>query len=160
MAGFAAACRGNATLRKTRRIRSSRVLGMKSTHRVLIAAQPHAAQLLQGMLRDIGSLVTAYTTADAFRILEHQQVDLIVSTIAFDESRMLEFLVSVKGTAPVAHIPFLCSRVLPGVLRDSLVGSMGDACKACGAVDFVDLARLPPDLAQATMRKAVETYLQ
>ena len=112
------------------------------------------------MLRDIGNLIPVHTTADAFRILEHQQIDLIVSTIAFDESRMLEFLVSVKGTASVAHIPFLCSRVVPGALRDSLVGSMGDACRACGAVDFVDVARLPPDLAQSTMRKAVETYLQ
>jgi CheY-like chemotaxis protein len=133
---------------------------MKATHRVLIAAQPHAAQVLQAMLPNIGNLITVHTTADAFRILEHQQIDLIVCTIAFDESRMLEFLVSVKGTAAVAHIPFLCSRVIAGALRDSLVGSMGDACKACGAVDFVDVARLPPDLAETTMRKAVRTYLQ
>ena len=40
------------------------------------------------------------------------------------------------------------------------VSTMGEACKACGAVDFVDLARMPHDLAQTTMRKAVETYLQ
>jgi hypothetical protein len=133
---------------------------MTATHRVLIAAQPHAAQVLQAMLRDIGNLIPVHTTADAFLTLEHQQVHLIVSTIAFDESRMLEFLVSVKGTASVAHIPFLCLRVVAGALRDSLVGSMGDACKACGAVDFIDVARMPPDLAQITMRKAVETYLQ
>ena len=74
---------------------------------VLIAAQPHAAQVLQAMLHDMGNLIPAHTTADAFRILEQQQIDLIVSTIAFDESRMLEFLVSVKGTASVTHIPFL-----------------------------------------------------
>jgi hypothetical protein len=133
---------------------------MRDTHRVLIAAQPHAAPVLEAMLRDIGSLIPVHTRADAFRILEQQQIDLIVSTIAFDESRMLEFLVSVKGTASVAHIPFLCSRVVVGALRDSLVGSMGAACKACGAAEFIDLARLPPDLAQATLRKAVETYLQ
>ena len=126
----------------------------------MIAAQPHAAQVLQAMLRDVGKLIAAHTTADAFRILELQQIDLIVSTIAFDESRMLEFLVSVKGTPSAAHIPFLCSRVVAGALRDSLVGSMGAACKACGAVDFVDVARLPPDVAEITMRKAVETYLQ
>jgi response regulator RpfG family c-di-GMP phosphodiesterase len=133
---------------------------MKGTHQVLIAVQPHAAQALHAMLRDIGNLIPAHTTADAFQILEHQQIDLIISTIAFDESRMLEFLVSVKGTASVAHIPFLCSRVVAGALRDSLVGSMGAACKACGAVDFVDVARLPADLAGSTMRKAVEPYLK
>jgi CheY-like chemotaxis protein len=133
---------------------------MKRSHWVLIAAQPPAAQVLHAMLRDIGNLIPAHTSAAALRILEHRQIDLIVSTIAFDESRMLEFLVSVKATASVAHIPFLCSRVIAGALRDSLVGSMGDACKACGAVDFVDLARLPPDLAETTMRKAVASYLQ
>ncbi len=132
---------------------------MKRTRRVLIAAQPYAAQLLHAMLQEVGNLIAVHTTAEAFRILEQRQFDLIVSTIAFDESRMLEFLVSVKGTATVAHIPFLCSRVIAGALRDSLVSSMGDACKACGAVDFVDVAQLPPDLAAATMRKAVETCL-
>lgn len=133
---------------------------MKGPRRVLIAAQPQASQVVQALLHDIADFIPAHTTADAFRILEDQRIDLIVSTIAFDESRMLEFLVSVKGTASIAHIPFLCARVLVGALRDSLVGSMSDACKACGAVDFVDVARLPPDLAEATMRKAVETYLQ
>src|SRR5688500_9447977 len=133
---------------------------MEGKHAVLIAAQPDAAQVLLAMLREIGNLIPVHTTADAFRILEHQQIDLIVSTIAFDESRMLEFLVSVKGTPSAAHIPFLCSRVVAGALRDSLVGSMGAACKACGAVDFIDVARLPPDRAETTMRKAVETHLQ
>ena len=133
---------------------------MKGTHRVLIAAQPHAAQVLQTMLCDLGRLIPAHTTADAFRVLERQPIDLIVATIAFDESRMLEFLVSVKGTTSVAHIPFLCSRVVPGALRDSLVGSMGGACKACGAVDFLDVARLPPDLAEATVRTAVASCLK
>ena len=112
------------------------------------------------MLRDVGDVIAAHTTANAFQILEHQQIDLIISTIAFDESRMLEFLVSVKGTASVAHIPFLCSRVVAGALRDSLVGSMGAACKACGAVDFVDVARLPPDLAATALREAVAMHLQ
>lgn len=91
----------------------------KGARRVLIAAHPHAAQVVQAMMRDMANLISAHTSADAFRILEHQQI-----------------------------------------LRDSLVGSMRDACKACGAVDFVDVARMPPDLAEATMRKAVETYLQ
>jgi CheY-like chemotaxis protein len=132
---------------------------MKGTPRVLIAAQPHAARVLEALLQGIGSLIAVHTTADAFRVLEQQPIDLIVSTIAFDDSRMLEFLVSVKGTASAAHIPFLCSRVVAGALRDSLVGSMGEACKACGAVDFLDVARLPADLAQTTMRKAAATCL-
>jgi hypothetical protein len=87
-------------------------------------------------------------------------VKWFVCTIAFDESHMIEFLQAVKRTVSASGIPFLCLRALPGVVRDNLVASMRDACKVCGAVDLVDIARLPPDAAQDVMRKAVEPYLQ
>jgi hypothetical protein len=133
---------------------------MKDMHRVLVAAQPAAWQVLQTILNGVADLHPAHTTADAFKILERDRIDLIVCTIAFDESHMIEFLQAVKRTVAASHIPFLCLRVLPGVVRDSLVASMRDACKVCGAVDLVDIARLPPDTAQDVMRKAVEPYLQ
>jgi hypothetical protein len=44
------------------------------------------------MLADVADLVPAHTTAEALKILERQRIHLIVFTIAFDESRMLEFL--------------------------------------------------------------------
>jgi hypothetical protein len=133
---------------------------MKDRRRVLIAAQPAAWQMLQTILNGEADLHPAHTMADAFTILERDRIDLIVSTIAFDESHMIEFLQAVKRTASASRIPFLCMRVLPGVVRDNLIASMRDACKACGAVDLVDIARLPPDTAQDVMRKAVEPYLQ
>ena len=132
---------------------------MNLGHRVLVAAQPQAWRALQTMLADVVDLVPAHTTADAFKILQRERVDLIVSTIAFDESRMLDLLQAVKQTSSTKGIPFLCSRVLPTVLRDDLVIAMGNACKECGACDFVDVARLPPDTAQDVMRKAVQGCL-
>ena len=132
---------------------------MNLGHRVLVAAHPQAWRVLQTMLADVVDLVPAHTTADAFKILEGEPIDLIVSTIAFDESRMLEFLQAVKQTSSTGGIPFLCSRVLPSVVRDSLVIAMRDACIQCGAVDLVDVARLPPDTAQDVMRKAVRACL-
>jgi hypothetical protein len=132
---------------------------MDLRNRVLVAAQPPAWRALQTMLTDVVDLMPAHTRADAFKILEHERVDLIVSTIAFDESRMLDFLQAVKLASSTSGIPFLCSRVLPSVIGDDVVISLGDACKECGACDFVDVARLAPDTARDMLRKAVEGCL-
>ena len=96
-------------------------------------------------------VVPAHTTADALSILERERIDLIVSTVAFDESRMIEFLQTVKRTTSIGHIPFLCARVLSGVLRDSLIASMRDTCIQCGAVDLTDIAKIPPNTALADL---------
>jgi hypothetical protein len=133
---------------------------MNGSHRVLVAAQPGAWPVLQTTLGGLVDLVPAHTRAEAFKILERGRIDLIVATIAFDESRMLEFLQAVKQTSSTGGIPFLCFRVLPSVIRDSLVSTTRDACKQCGAVDLVDIARLPPDAAQDVMRKAVQACLK
>ena len=132
---------------------------MKGKHRVLIAAQPSAWAVLKAMLGDLADLFPAHTTADAFKILERERIDLIVSTIAFDESQMMQFLTTVKRTNSTGHIPFLCARVLPGIIRDSLVPSIRDGCKALGAADLVDIANLPPERAQTAMRAAVGAFL-
>jgi hypothetical protein len=72
----------------------------------------------------------------------------------------MQFLESVKRTISAGRIPFLCARVLPGIVHDSLVPSIRDGCKALDAADLVDIARLPPERAQAAMRGAVEAFLQ
>ena len=133
---------------------------MDRAHRVLIAAQPRAWRALHTMLVDVAELVPAHTTGEAFKTLERLRVDLIVSTIAFDESRMLEFLQAVKQGKSTEGIPFLCSRIFASVIRDNLVSTMRDACKESGACDFVDIARLPPDAARDVMRDAVEGCLK
>lgn len=126
----------------------------------MVAAQPSAWAVLEAMLGDLANLSPAHTTADAFKILERERIDLIVCTIAFDESRMTEFLATAKRTTSTAHIPFLCVRALPGIVRDSLVSTIRDGCKAIGAAGLVDIARLSPEHAKAAMRTAVEGFLQ
>jgi hypothetical protein len=64
---------------------------MHGKHRVLIAAQPSAWAVLKAMLGDLADLFPAHTTADAFKILERERIDLIVCTIAFDESQMMQY---------------------------------------------------------------------
>jgi len=59
------------------------------------------------MLDGVIDLVPAHTTADAFRAPEQDAlaIDLIISTIAFDDSRMVE-LQAVKRDPAMNHIPF------------------------------------------------------
>lgn len=133
---------------------------MKGKHRVLIAAQPSAWAVLRPMLEHLADLFPVHTTAEAFKTLERERIDCIVCTIAFDESRMMEFLAKVNRMFPEGQVKFLCARVLPSIVRDSLVLSIRDSCKALGAVDLVDIAHLPPERAKAAMGAAVTATLQ
>ena len=123
-------------------------------HRVLIAAQPAGAAVLQRMLEGIADSVATHSRADAFTALD-QDAASIVSTVAFDESRMIDFLQAVKREPAMRDIPFLCMRVLPTVLSDSLIGQVGAVCRDCGAVDMLDIATLGDQEGQAALIKAV-----
>jgi hypothetical protein len=133
---------------------------MDSTHRALVAAQPGAWHVLQRMLTDVVEIVPVHSIEDGFQVLDNDRIDVIIATIAFDDSRMVEFLQAVKRNPPTSGIPFLCSRVLPSVLSDGMVESMRRLCKQCGAVDLLDLSRLAHDAARGALRAAIRACVQ
>jgi hypothetical protein len=106
-------------------------------------------------------LVPVHSRADAWLVLEQEaaDIDVIISTIAFDDSRMLEFLQAVKADAEFTRIPFFCTRVLPTVLSPHLVAQMRQVCKELGAVDLLDVADLPREKANSVVRTAVNACL-
>jgi hypothetical protein len=113
------------------------------------------------MLDGVIDLVPAHTRTDAFRVLEGDAgFNLVITTIAFDDSQMVEFVQAINGNPRWDKLPVLCARVLPGALSDYLVGSMREVCKQCGAVDLVDVARLPADEAQRVLRAAVASCIK
>ena len=126
----------------------------KKRRRALIAARLEGGDILQEMLGDSFDIVVVYTMADAFEVLgsESQPVDLIVATLAFDESRMIEFLQAVKRNQNLRHIPFYCCRVVQSIITDRLTGRMAAVCKECGAEDFADVAKLPRDAATEAIK--------
>ena len=134
---------------------------MEHKPRALIAVQPAAWPLLEGLLADVLDLVPVHDMAGALKVLkrESERIDLIVASLTFSESRTLEFLVAVKADAQTAAIPFLCCRLLVGILSEKLVESLGRAAKLCGATDFVNVGGLPPDAARDTLRAAVTRCL-
>lgn len=127
--------------------------------RALIAVQPAAWPLVEGMLGDLLDLVPVYTIPEALGVLERDDIDLIVSSLTFSESRTLEFLVAVKANPATAAIPFLCCRLLVGILSETLVESLGQAARLCGAVDFVNIGRLPRAAGRDALRAAVQSCL-
>jgi CheY-like chemotaxis protein len=135
---------------------------MTVRHRALVAAQPAAWTVLRAMLEGTIDLIPVHSRADAFQALEHdaRAVDVILATIAFDDSRMVEFLQAIKRDPTTRRIPFLCMRVLPGVLSDGLVDRMRDVCKQCEAADLVDVANLPRDEAKIVLGAAVMSCVE
>lgn len=87
--------------------------------------------------------------------LEPGAFDLIVCSLTFSESRMLDFLVTVQADPRLAGIPFLCCRVLVGILSETLVERLGNAAKLCGAAEFVNIGGRPEDEARAALEAAV-----
>ena len=130
-------------------------------HRALIAAQPAAWTRLMHALEDVLDLIPSHSRADAWLVLEQDaaDIDLIISTIAFDDSRMVDFLQAVKADAEFSHIPFLCARVLPSILADHLVAHLRRGCTELGAVDLIDVANLPREKANSVFRTAVDACL-
>lgn len=130
-------------------------MASKRRRRALVASRPKGRQLLREMLQDSLDVVSVLTMQEAFEVLESEprQVDLILATLAFDESRMIEFLLAVKRNRKLRDIPFFCCRVVKGGVTDELMDKMAAVCAAGGAEDFVDVAKLPRAAAARALKK-------
>jgi hypothetical protein len=129
-------------------------------HRILIASQPAAWAEIEPMLAGVADLIWVHTIAHALQVLERDaaSIDLVICTVAFDDSRMIEFLQDVKQRPAMAGIPFLCARILHSVLSDQLIGRVGASCRDCGAVDFIDVGGMGRDAKQMVMLAAAAKY--
>jgi CheY-like chemotaxis protein len=124
----------------------------------LVTAHLAAWARLQPLVVPLLDAVHVQTADGAFETLEREPFNLIICTVAFDESRMIEFLQAVKRT-PFASIPFICCRAVPSVLSDSMVEHMRAACVQCGADALVDIAKLGDDEARSVLESAVTAYV-
>jgi CheY-like chemotaxis protein len=122
--------------------------------RALVTATPAAWTRLQPLIAPLVDAIHVQTSSDAFTTLAREPIDLIICTIAFEDSRMIEFLQALKRT-PSASIPFICCRALPGVLSDNMVEHMREACVQCGAHALVDIAKLDDNKARNVLHSAV-----
>ena len=103
--------------------------------RVLLACTPQGLPIFRDILTNV-ELVPALTEDEALAHLD-DDFDLILCTMQFDESRMLQFLVEAKKRSP--DIPFLCCRVLEGDLPQRAFTAAITAAKNAGAQGLVDV---------------------
>jgi hypothetical protein len=119
---------------------------------ILVAAIPASAEVIVEALSDVANLVVVHSMSRALHRLSFG-IDLVVVGTYFDGARMFDLLQAIKHN-PVNHdIPVICVRAIaapttpeaavrqPIFTNQSVVDS---ACRALGAVAFLDLCEQPP----------------
>ncbi len=128
--------------------------------RVLLASTPSADAILRHILAPLGGIVSAFTHEEAIERIG-AGVDLVVCSLRFDESRMLDLIAEVAQRMP--HLPFICCRVQESHLPESSLRAAFTAAGHLGAVAVVDLPRLVraggEDRAEAQFNACVRAHL-
>ena len=127
--------------------------------RILVSASPEPSAIVERILAR-HELTCAETIVVAEQCLCEKTFDLIVCTIAFDESRMFDLLRLAKSTPEWKRIPFVVARVRLYILRSaSVLRSTAFTCGALGAEAFLDIADYTKS-PEREMREAIERFLQ
>jgi CheY-like chemotaxis protein len=126
--------------------------------RILVAASPEPRGIVERILAG-HELACAETMEQAEQLLHGQRFDLIMCTIAFDDSRMFDLLKLAKSKAEWQAIPFVGARVRPQVLRTAAaLKAAALTCQELGAAAFLDIASY--DIApEHEMRNAIERLI-
>jgi hypothetical protein len=122
--------------------------------RILLATTHDAEPVLRRALAPLDAdLAVEHECGSALRVVE-EGVDLVVCTISFDESRMLDFAARLGHDWP--RLPFVCCRVLSGLPAPAIEAAFF-AAENLGAVERVNL-RLAPS-GEERLRRAVLAHL-
>jgi CheY-like chemotaxis protein len=126
--------------------------------RILVAASAEPRAVVERILAG-HDLSGAETMAQADQFLREATFDLIICTIAFDESKMFDLLQLAKSTPEWRRIPFVVARVRLHILRSpTALRDAAFTCGTLGAEAFLDIAdyRVDPE---REMREAIERLL-
>jgi hypothetical protein len=118
--------------------------------RVLLACTEEAEEVLRRALYPLEAvLIPVHDIATAMREVECG-IDLVVCTLLFDESRMLDLAARLARIQP--HIPFVCCRIL----SDLPVHTLEAAFAAAGYVGAVATVDMPHTAHGAELARAEE----
>lgn len=82
-------------------------------------------------------VIYAETLSSALQKINSDNFDAIICGVAFDESRMFDFLRAAVSDAKLAGVPFICCRVHDSEVINSMYESLKLSCQLMGA-EFVD----------------------
>ena len=126
--------------------------------RILVAASPAPRAVIERILAG-HALSCAETMAQAEQFLRERTLDLIICTIAFDESKMFDLLRLAKSTGEWQRIPFVGARVRAQVIRSrAALEAAALTCRELGAAAFLDIADYQVE-PEREMRNAIEGLL-
>lgn len=115
---------------------------------ILVAVRPQGVDRLTNVLAQDFNLIFCHSLAEVEKQLG-SEIDAVVCGTNFDESRMFELLRAVKTDIRYKSIPFVCVKVLDGVLHDATYASVKKASTLMGASGFFDLAQARAELGKA-----------
>ena len=130
--------------------------------RILLACTEPGEPVLRRILEPLGvESIAAFTHEQAIERIR-EGVDLVVCSLRFDESRMLDLVAEIALARP--HLPFVCCRVMDSDLPQTSLHAAFMAAGHLGAVaviDFPELARAEgEEHAQCMVRETVAAHLQ
>lgn len=128
--------------------------------RILLACTRDGAEILRQALACLDAEITcAYSKDEALARVDC--VDVVVCSLRFDESRMLDFVAQVARERP--SLPFLCCQVTDSDLREPSLDAAFTAADHLGAVAVLNLFELArregPRRAEQALRDAVVSHL-
>ena len=115
---------------------------------ILVAARALAFDVLHDCLDDSMDLIAADTLDKALRLLEEREdIDLIVVTVNFDESRMFDLLR--LAVAKYKEIPVVCCRAFDLDAARVSLEALRIASETLGAASFIDLSAMQKRVGKA-----------
>ncbi len=127
--------------------------------RVLVAGTAKAIGIVGQSLGDTVELVGASTGAEALRRCG-RDIELVITHVTFDESRMLDLLQALRARAASRRLPVVCLRLF-GSFSDAMRQAIVEALEVLGEARFIDLYELREEFGEATaLRKLKELLME
>jgi len=117
--------------------------------RILLACTARGEPVLRPILEALGEIVVAFDHEQAIDHIE-RGVDLVLCSLRFDESRMLDLIAELGRMRP--HLPVVCCRVLDSDLGDASLRAAFVTAGHLGAVAVLNLPELERREGVATAR--------
>lgn len=104
---------------------------------VLIACEPSETEVLRALVPAEACVMTATSTQEAVARMT-EEIDAVICSMEFDESRMLDLVQAAHSQRP--DLPVLCCRVFGSRISDLSLRAAATAAFSIGVASFIDLA--------------------
>lgn len=131
---------------------------MSDVPRVLVAGTADAIDLVTRVLRREAELVTATSLKEAVSRLD-LPLEVIVCSVRFDESRMFDFLQTLRQAQPTRPAKVICLRASPVPLAPATRHAIEKALEALGIPTFIDFPHVALEQGERQARERLRAAI-